>query len=346
MQKPRIFNFDGDDSLETRTVINGNSTNLIRLSNIKYKWTNKYYDTMDSQFWTPKVVDMTGEDLKYRKLMYEVQNTYDRTISFLIFLDSIQVTNLPHIHLHITSPEIKNVLAYQIYQESNHARTYQYMLESTVNAEKIDEIYYIWKTQKELSERCKYIARIYEDYMEDPESEEKFVKVIVANYILEGLYFYLSFNFFFNLGWNSQLSATIDQIRYIKKDEENHINIFCNIIKDLEIVEDENYRKIIVSLFNQAVNNEIKWSIFNFKDILGFNENSIVEYVKNRANNLLKNIGMKPLYPGFNKNPYSFLETGSVKGNFFEGKVTEYIKAESLSGWNDLKSLEIDLENL
>ena len=64
---------------------------------------------------------------------------------------------------------------------------------------------------------------------------------------------------------------------------------------------------------------------------MGITPETIEQYTKFMANKRLKEIGMQPLFEGFDSNPYKQLENiadtngaGSVKGNFFEANVSSY----------------------
>jgi len=65
--------------------------------------------------------------------------------------------NLPNFSEYITSPEVNLILSIQSYQEAIHSQSYATVLETVVNTNKRDEIYYFWKNDKILLERNKYI---------------------------------------------------------------------------------------------------------------------------------------------------------------------------------------------
>ena len=54
--------------------------------------------------------------------------------------------------------------------------------------------------------------------------------MLVANYILEGVYFYSGFMFFYNLGRNNLMPGSVQEIRYINRDENTHLWLFRNIL--------------------------------------------------------------------------------------------------------------------
>ena len=77
-------------------------------------------------------------------------------------------------------------------------------------------------------------------------------------------------------------------------------------------------------MFKKAVEQEINWTNHIIgNQILGITEETTETYTKWLANERLKSIGLKPLYYGFEKNPYKhlakFADTegeGNVKGKF------------------------------
>ena len=48
----------------------------------------------------------------------------------------------------------------------------------------------------------------------------------MANYILEGIYFYSGFSFFYALGRQGKMLGTVSEIKYIQRDELTHLALF------------------------------------------------------------------------------------------------------------------------
>ena len=46
-----IFNPDGDDAIENRSVWFGNTTNLMQLNDVRYTWAVGLYQQMRENFW-------------------------------------------------------------------------------------------------------------------------------------------------------------------------------------------------------------------------------------------------------------------------------------------------------
>jgi ribonucleoside-diphosphate reductase beta chain len=340
--KKKLFNTEGDDSIPQRRIINGNTTNLFNLNSIKYIWAKEMYRVMMGNFWVPEKVDLTQDIKDYNELTPEETKAFDSILSFLVFLDSIQTNNIPNIADYITAPEVSTILAIQTYQEAIHSQSYAYVIESIIPVEKREEIYEHWRTNHLLMERNKYIAQIYQDFVDEP-TDNNFARTIIANYILEGLYFYNGFNFFYNLASRNLLLGVTDEIRYINRDELTHVIIFQNMIREINnempgLITQE----LVNELFTQAVKQEIEWSDHIFDDkILGINNDSIEKYTKYLANVRIRAIGFNELYPGYDKNPYAHLERiadtegDGVKSNLFESTSTNYSQSSSVDGWDD-----------
>ncbi len=344
MKRKKLFNVEGNDDVLQRKMIAGNSTNLFNLNNVKYQWANKLYRLMMENFWIPEKVSLYDDKRAYDELTPAEQNAYDGILSFLVFLDSIQTNNLPNISDYITAPEVNLILAIQTYQEAVHSQSYAYIIESIIPAEKRATIYDRWRDDKVLFERNKYIAEIYQNFVDD-RSDVNFAKVLVANFLLEGLYFYNGFNFFYNLAARSLMIGTADEIKYINRDELTHCVIFANIIKEIRkeqpqfFVDDEIYE-----MFKKATQQEIAWSNHIIGDqVLGITPQTIEQYTKFMANKRLKEIGLQPIYEGFDETPYKNLEKisdtngeGNVKGNFFEANVSSYNQSTAVEGWDEI----------
>ena len=141
---------------------------------------------MIGNFWVPEKVSGLKNDQRdfHSTLSKEEQRAYKGILSFLIFLDSIQTVNLPHLSDYVTAPEINLLLSIQAYQEAIHSQSYATILESVVSPEERDEIYYFWRSDSILLERNKYIGSIYQRFIDTPTDENLF-RALIANFLLE-----------------------------------------------------------------------------------------------------------------------------------------------------------------
>ena len=340
LTKRPLFNPDGDTDIYLRRMIGGNTTNLNDFNNLKYPWTSDWYRQAMNNFWVPEEISL-AQDLKdYPKLSVHEKSAYDKILSFLIFLDSIQTANLPRISEYITANEVNLCLSIQTFQESLHSQSYSYMLDTICSPEERNEILYQWKDDKHLLDRNTLIGNIYNEFTTSSD-KKTFLKVLMANYILEGIYFYSGFMFFYNLSRNGKMPGSAQEIRYINRAENTHLWLFRNIIIELqkeepELFTDENIN-MIKDLLKQGVEQEIEWGKYVIGDnIPGLSSKMVEDYILYLGNLRWSGLGYGTLYEGHNEEPEDMKWVGQysnanmVKTDFFEARSTAYAKSTAL----------------
>ena len=104
LKQKALFNAKGDIDVRKRRMINGNTTNLNDFNNMKYQWVSDWYRQAMNNFWIPEEINLTQDIRDYRLLSEAERTAYDKILSFLVFLDSLQTANLPNIGDKSTSP--------------------------------------------------------------------------------------------------------------------------------------------------------------------------------------------------------------------------------------------------
>ena len=343
MQIKKIFNPTGSDLLQDRKIIKGNSTNLFNMSIVKYKWCQPLIRQMTSVFWLPEKINLNQDKQDYLNLSEHEKDIFCSILSFLTVLDSLATVNIPKISEFITASEVSTCLGIQDFFEIIHSMSYAYLIDSIISQEDRMNVYEKWRTNEVLFERNRYIAQIYQNFW-DLQTDDTFAEVLIANYILESIYFYNGFIFFYNMSSKNQMLGTSDIIRMINRDEVYHCDLFANIINTVN-QENPNFIKPekVKEMFAYACEEEIKWFNYILKDsnIIGMNPKSTEQYTKYLVNLRLAKLGIEPLYKGYDSNPYSSLElhadssSDGLKTNFFESKQTNYSTSDTLSGWDD-----------
>ncbi|HZG84698.1 ribonucleotide-diphosphate reductase subunit beta [Paenibacillus sp.] len=343
LEKKKLFNEHGDRDWGKRRLIGGNTTNLIELNNVKYEWATKMYRTMMNNFWIPEEIPLAQDAKDYKLLSPEERQSYDKIISFLIFLDSLQTANLPNINEYITAPEVNLILTIHTFQEAVHSQSYSYILDSVCSAEARDRIYNEWREDKHLLARNRFITDLYERFLEDP-SEANLLRTIMANYILEGIYFYSGFSFFYALGRQGKMLGTVSEIKYIQRDELTHLALFQSMFRELRRENPELFGPSDIEelreMMRTAAEHEIAWGQYiTANKIAGLSNELIDKYIKYLANERLRKLDLEPLYPEIVEHPMKWVESFSnmnaMKTDFFEQKVTNYTKSSNLN-WDEL----------
>ena len=336
-----LFNENGDIEVPKRRMIGGNTTNLNDFNNLKYTWVSSWYRQAMNNFWIPEEINMSQDVKDYRKALTPAERrAYDKVLSFLVFLDSIQTANLPNIGEYITANEVNLCLNIQTFQEAIHSQSYGYMLDTICSPDERTDILYQWKNDEHLLARNKFIGDVYNMFRED-KSAETLLKVMIANYILEGIYFYSGFMFFYNLGRNGKMPGSVQEIRYINRDENTHLWLFRSIILELKKEEPELFTDEAVEelkeMMREGVRQEIKWGKYIIgNNIPGLNEQMVEDYIKYLGNLRASGIGFGNLYDGYEKEPDSmawvsqYSNANLIKTDFFEAKSTAYAKSSAI----------------
>ncbi len=171
LKKKPLFNPLGDTDVLDRRMIGGNTTNLNDFNNMKYEWVSDWYRQAMNNFWIPEEINL-GVDIKdYRKLPAPERRAYDKILSFLIFLDSLQSANLPAVGEYITANEVNLCLAIQTFQETVHSQSYSYMLDTICEPQERNDVLYQWKEDEQLLARNEFIGNLYNQFQDDKSPE-------------------------------------------------------------------------------------------------------------------------------------------------------------------------------
>lgn len=334
LTQKKIFNEQGDDSAQSRNMINGNATGIMNLNSVKYQWAPKLYKIMLNNFWIPEKISLVDDKVTIKELTKDEMEAFKNTLSFLIALDSMQVNNLPNIADYITAPEVSGLFTLQAFQELIHSQSYQYLLLELFPSTEREDIYNYWRSNPMLLKRNQFIAGQYQKFI-DEKTVENFKHALAANFALESIYFYNGFQFFYQLASRNKVANVAKMIKYIENDEVTHVSMFTNIIREVFDLNVEADREILLWNIMQAAEQEIEWGKDIYGDrILGISVQSTEGYVKYLTNQRTKLLGLGVVYKGFTKNPYEYLNT-EKRENFFETKVTEYSRSEAVNGWDD-----------
>jgi len=331
MKRKKIYNPDSTEDVNDRKVFGGDPTGIFELNNIKYQWAYNLWEVMLNNTWFPKEVDMTRDVNDYKNITSDEKAAYDKALSQLIFMDSLQTNNLiDNVNPYVTSPEINLILVRQSFEEALHSQSYAVMVDSiSTNSE---EIYELWRTDMMLKTKNDAIFRTYDQLSVNP-TETNFVKACFANQILEGIYFYSGFAYIYTLARSGKMLGSAQMIRFIQRDEVTHLILFQNLINTLrkerpDLFTDQ-LKEEVIAMFEEAVKLESDWGKYITQgQILGLTDDIIDQYIKYLADERLSAVGFDKLYNVTNPIKWvdDFAKFNDQKTNFFEGTVTNYSK--------------------
>ena len=303
LKKNALFNPQGDTDLRQRRMIGGNTTNLNDFNNMRYTWASDWYRQAMNNFWIPEEINLTQDTKDYPLLPPAERKAYDKILSFLVFLDSLQSAT-------ICSPEERNDILYQ------------------------------WKTDEHLLRRNTFIGDCYNEFYANND-KASLMKTLIANYILEGIYFYSGFMFFYNLARNGKMSGSAQEIRYINRDENTHLWLFRNIIHEMKKEEPEYFTpekvKLYEEMMREGVRQEIAWGQYVIGDeVQGLNGQMVNDYIRYLGNMRWRSLGFGNLFEDNIEEPENmrwvsqYANANMVKTDFFEAKSTAYAKSTAI----------------
>ncbi|GAA8776187.1 ribonucleotide-diphosphate reductase subunit beta [Helicobacter pylori] len=331
VSRKKIYNPNSTESVNERKIFGGNPTSMFDLNKIKYQWADHLWKTMLANTWFAEEVSMNDDKRDYLKLSTEEKIGYDRALAQLIFMDSLQTNNLiDNVNPFITSPEINLCLVRQAYEEALHSHAYAVMVESiSANTE---EIYDMWRNDMQLKSKNDYIAQVYMELAKNP-TEESILKALFANQILEGIYFYSGFSYFYTLARSGKMLGSAQMIRFIQRDEVTHLILFQNMINALRNERADLFTpqliNEVIGMFKKAVEIEASWGDYITQGkILGLTSSLIEQYIQFLADSRLSKVGIAKVYGV--QHPIKWVESFSSfneqRSNFFEARVSNYAK--------------------
>jgi ribonucleoside-diphosphate reductase beta chain len=335
--------FDGNKKTNTelinnRRVINGEDDGLMQVSPLKHPWAREIFKNMQRNNWVAEEVPFQKDKEHWENgtLTDQEKQTFLRALAFASNLDGLLVSSLSEvIKPHITSPEITLAIARQIYEECLHVDSYSVMIEA-VGLDP-EDVYGLYRRDKSLFYKNK---RVWESMFKiktpnfntkTPENAQLFLEACTTNLIFEGIFFFSAFLVFYNFGRHNKMPGSKEMIQFINRDEDQHVQLFVNIINEIKKenpelwtkdLQDKMYKNI-----TEAVEMEYDWGVSCIGEgILGITPKTLKEYIQFIGDLRLQSIGLPKAYNA--KNPYPWLDEftqGSmIEVNFFEGTVREY----------------------
>ena len=342
LEQKKIFNEHGVRG--TTSMIGGSTTNIREWNRAKYPWADGLRKIMLKNFWVADNVSMTKDITSFKDLTTPERRAFDKFISFLNFLDSLQCENLDFLKGYITAPEVSSLLTIQAFQEEVHAQSYSYVLDTVCDSLSQDKIYDEWRNDPLMFERNKMIADLYQNFIDNP-TDKNFVRSCMANYLLEAIYFYSAFTFFYALARNNKMVNTASMIKEIQKDELTHVVLFQNVLTELQKENVALFTPEFIEELREMTRTAVNWEIafgnhVMNNEIEGITDVGLDAYIKFLANNRMKRLGWEELYPEVgDKNPMKWVENfedqNNTKQDFFQTTVTNYQKSSD-KDWDDL----------
>jgi len=338
-------------ALAGKRVINGERSGEFGLFPLKYPWAYELYRTMKANHWEPEDIPM-GKDIEQWRDPLAVTDV-DRWIirmglGYFSAAEGIVGDNVQHVTRQlISAPELRLVTSRHAHEENIHADSLLYMIASLgINPHEceamFDDIPTIVRKNEFVTRNSKDL-RVGLDFTQ-PENIALYAKnMFLFGQCMEGTQFYGLFGMILSLYRQNKFPGVGQMFRYTLRDESNHIenyrNLFMDLVEENRVIWTPEFREELREMMHEAVTLEKDF----IRDCLPMNAVGLVAedfltYIDYIADRRLESCGLEPFSKTEIQNPLPWLaEMMDIKKeqNFFEGRVTEYQKASSLSFESD-----------
>jgi ribonucleoside-diphosphate reductase beta chain len=308
----------------------------LQLHNIKYKWAQELLDQGVANTWFPHEAPMAEDIQDWQKMNEEEKKAVITYIGFsnpceFEVNDSIMNGMMPF----ISAPEVNMYLVRQMWEEVNHALTFDYI----INTLEIDrnEAFNVHNDVPAVHAKEKFLVDSIESMnsgninIEKAEGVQQFVKNIVkTNVVTEGIWFYSGFMFALSFRQRNIMRNLGTITDWIARDEALHLKVGINMILTIleenpEVVTPE-FAQEIREIILTAVELEINYNKALIPNgILGLNPDFLTRYNRYIADRRLEELGFEAEFKV--ANPAKWMTTANDTFqlvNFFEAVNTSY----------------------
>ena len=326
-------------------IFNGRSSGILNWNDIAYPHWHKMYKRLLGNYWQADDINMSNDIKQFASLSQSEQDAYLKIIGLLATLDAPQTRTALLLSLYASDPSVQSIMAVIAQQEAVHNESYSYVLSSIVSLDQQNKAFEFGRMDETLLKRNKNIAKYYNDFVENP-TTENILKTLTYTTLLEGLFFYSGFAYFYNLARYNKMVGTSTMISYINRDELEHgrfiSELFRATLSENPELNNEELIEWVYKQFKESVELEIEWSEYVLADIEGIELEEMHGYIKYRANKMLRLIGLEEIYPEYVENPMKWIRAyadniDGTKTDFFEQKSRQYVKVNAIdNGFDDL----------
>lgn len=316
----------------------GQSVNVARYDQQKYKTFEDLIEKQISFFWRPEEVDVSKDRRDFMSLPEHEKHIFLSNLKYQTLLDSIQGRS-PNVALLplVSIPELETWIETWSFFETIHSRSYTHIIRNVVNdpSEVFDDIV----VNKHIIARAEKIAVYYDDLIECSqyyqlfgegkhtinekeieislrELKKKLYMCLMCVNILEAIRFYVSFACSFAFAERKLMEGNAKIIRLIARDEALHLVSTQNILNIFASGQEGNEWKEIAeecnldafNLFYEAAEQEKEWAEYLFKDgsMIGLNKDILCQYVEFITNQRLRAVGLPTMFE-IHQNPIPWI---------------------------------------
>ena len=326
-------------------IINDSVTDPNKILPMTYLWARQYYKDGVANNWVPEEITMQ-QDIEQWRSKTALTETERRMIlwnlGFFSTAESLTANNLVlAVYQHVTSPECRQYVLRQAYEEAVHTDTFIYCCDSL--GLDPEEIYTMYSSVPSIKAKDDFVVDLTKSVLdphfntEGAENIRKFLHDLIGFYvIMEGIFFYAGFAMMLALKRRNKMVGIGEQFEFIMRDESLHLAFGCDLINTIKKenpgVWTKEFEQEIIVLIEKAVVLEKNYAMDACpQGLLGINAQQFCDYVEHITDRRLARIGLPEIYHKENPFPWMSQATDLNKEkNFFETRVIEYQTGGSL----------------
>ena len=197
-------------------LFGGKASGILNWNDIKYPHFYDLREEIRANFWIAAEVDMTPDVKQFPELTEAEQDAYLKIIGLLATLDAPQTDLAAKIADYATDPSVVSIMATIADQESEHNHSYAYVLSSVTDLDGQIHAFELGRQDPVLLKRNERIVEVYNEFAENP-TIKNVLKAMVYTSLLEGMYFYSAFAYFYNLARHNKMMSTSTMISFINR---------------------------------------------------------------------------------------------------------------------------------
>ena len=344
----------------------GQSVNVARYDQQKYLFLEKLTEKQLSFFWRPEEIDVSRDRSDFANLPEHEKHIFISNLKYQILLDSIQGRSPSIAFLPICSlPELETWVTTWTFSETIHSRSYTHIIRNIFTDPSV--VFNDIMDNKYILARADEVAVYYDDLIaatQDwiqggtdivPTMKKLYLCLMCVN-VLEAIRFYVSFACSFAFAERELMEGNAKIIKLIARDEALHLTGTQQMLNNLRNgSEGELWKQVAnecqqesVEIFQRAVQQEIDWAEYLFKDgsMIGLNKTILTEYIKFISGQRMQAVGLPDLYR-IKQNPIpwinSWLSSDNVQVAPQEVEISSYLVGQIDAELNedDLSDFEL-----
>lgn len=318
-------------SRDDKYMLGGGDVN--QLIPFKYDWAWDKFINGVTNNWVPTEIQMQNDIAQWRDpnaLTQTERRIIYNALGFFSTADTIVNNNLYDIARHVKNPEARMFINRQIYEESMHTYSYQFIIQSLGLAE--SEVFNQYRENLSMAIKDNWCFRFTKPLEEREIDVKDLIRNLIAFYVvMEGIFFYCGFSSVLSLGRRGRMVGTAEQFQYILRDESQHLSFGIDLINTLIIENPEvwtaDFQLEILELIEEGSVLETVYGYdINPEGCATITPRQNAQYMQHIASRRCEQLGLKSRLPPV-ANPFGWMAEAidiNKEKNFFETRVTDY----------------------